>query len=159
QLKLIPAECRALVVDREPLQAFAVELLLDQIGCRHVGPAGRYKEVEELLSKRRPSIALIDADLGQELQPVCELLDERDVPFAFLAIGLADQLLDGHPRLSSRPRIHRPYHSPTLHAATCSLYSDSLARKIVRVDRLIGEGKARLAKQIALIERLAAGGH
>src|SRR5262249_26030405 len=82
-----------------------------------------------------------------------------DVPFAFLAIGVADQLLDGHPRLSSRPRIHRPYHSPTLHAATCSLYSDSLARKIVRGDRLIGEGKARLAKQIALNGRLAARGH
>ena len=158
QLKLFPEDCRALVVDREPLQAFAIELLLNRFGCRHMGPAERYKEIEELLTKRRPSFALVDAELDRELQPVTELLDEHDVPFAFLAIGAANQVLDQHPGLIDRPRIQRPYHSPTLHAAACNLYADSLARKIVKVDRLITEGQARLARQIALIEQLAAAG-
>ena len=123
-----------------------------------MGPAGSYREVEELLSRRRPSFALVDADLNQELQPVSELLDEHDVPFAFLAIGAENQVLDRHPRLNNRPRIHRPYHGPTLHAASRSLYGDSVTRKIARVDRHMAEGKARLARQIALIERLAAAG-
>ena len=96
--------------------------------------------------------------LNQELQPVSELLDEHDVPFAFVAIGAENQVLDRHPMLNNRPRIHRPYHGPTLHAAARSLYGDSVTRRIARVDRHLAEGKARLARQIALIERLAAAG-
>ena len=68
-------------------------------------------------------------------------------------------MLDRHPRLNNRPRIHRPYHGPALHAVSRNLYGDSLARKIVKADRLIADGKVRLARQIALIERLAAAGH
>ena len=97
-----------------------------------MGPVGSYREVEELLSRRRPTFALVDADLGQELQPVSELLDEHDVPFALLAIGAANQMLDRHSRLNNCLRIHRPYHCPALHAAARSLYEDSLTRRSSR---------------------------
>lgn len=131
QLRLFPEDCRALVIDREPLQAFTIHLLLEEFGCGHMGPAGRYTEVEGLLAKRRPTFALVDVELDRELQPVCELLDEHDVPFALIAISEADQVLSRHLRLSNRPRIQRPYHSPALQTVACSLYADSLERKII----------------------------
>ena len=62
QLRRFPEDCRALLIEPEPLQAMTLELMFQEFGCRRMGPARSYREVEELLSRRRPSFALVDAD-------------------------------------------------------------------------------------------------
>ena len=121
--------------------------LLEEFKCRRMGPAGTLAEVEKLLGRRRPSFALVVTDLDDELEPVAATLDELHVPFALLAIGPKNDLIDQSSRLLRyRPRVRRPFHAPTLHSAMCMLYRGSVRAAVAAVECHI-EGRARLARQ------------
>lgn len=158
ELAVFPPDCRTLIVEPEPLQAMTLECLVEEFGCNLTGSVGTLGEVEKQLSKQRPSFALVAADLEDELEPVAALLDRAEISFALLAIGPANALVDRSATLRSRPRIRRPFHGPTLHAAMCELYHDHLCRTIGVVDRHIDQGQLRLAGQVRLIEQMAAAG-
>src|SRR3954464_6860172 len=86
-LARVPIECVALVVENEPVQAFALECMLEELGCRPVGPASTPDELEELVKKNHPNFALIETNMVDEvLEPLAECLVRHQVPFALLSI-------------------------------------------------------------------------
>jgi hypothetical protein len=40
-----PDDCRALIVEPEPVQAMALDLMLEELGWRSLGPAGSLTQV------------------------------------------------------------------------------------------------------------------
>lgn len=157
-LATLPNDCRALIVEPEPVHAMALDLLLGEFGCRRTGIAASHTQVEKYLKHRQPSFALIDASLGDELQPIAECLDHKEVPFGILTFGARSTLLGHSKALRDRPKIDRPFHAPTLHATASVLYRQWLHAAIANSDRHIAQGQQRLANQLKLIERLAGRG-
>jgi AmiR/NasT family two-component response regulator len=157
-LARLPADCRALVVENEPVQALALECLLEELGCRAVGPAGSVAEVEALLDRERPNFALVEGDLRAGLPELAGCLARRGVPFALLAVGRDGRDLDRIAGLAGRPHLARPFHAPSLRAVAGALYRADLEARVADADRHLEQGRARLARQLRLVERLAAAG-
>ena len=158
-LTLFPADCCALVVEDEPVQALGLACMLAGFGCQVIGPAESAHDALQLLGGRRPSFALCDAHLpATSLVPLAETLTRLEVPFAVLATGLDKGALDRLPVLHKAPRLAKPFNSRKLHRTASALHQADLRRKIAATDRRIGEGRVRLARQIRLIERLEAAG-
>jgi hypothetical protein len=157
-LAKLPGGCRALIVDGEPLQALALECLLEELGCQPVGPARSVAEVEQRLRQEHPNFALVDCGLVEWLTPLAACLDRSRVPFALLAVCAEGATLDRIECVRDRPRLTRPYHGPSLHAVAVALYRADLRAKIEEADRHLVEGRSRLARQLRLIERLEAAG-
>ena len=97
-----PADCCALVVEDEPVQALDLACMLAGFGCAVIGPADLAGEALQLLGRRRPSFALFDANLpAGSLVPLADTLAQLEVPFAVLATGL-EHALDRLPGLRGR---------------------------------------------------------
>ena len=159
-LTLFPADCCALVVEDEPVQALDLACMLAGFGCQVIGPAKKSaRDALQLLGGGRPSFALCDAHLpATSLVPLAETLTRLEVPFAVLATGLDKGALACLPVLHKAPRLTKPFNSRKLHRTASALHQVDLRRKIAATDRRIGEGRVRLARQIRLIERLEAAG-
>jgi CheY-like chemotaxis protein len=92
-LTLFPADCCALVVEDEPVQALGLACMLAGFGCQVLGPATSAREALQLLRGRRPSFALCDARLpASSLVPLAEALAHLEVPFAMLATSREDMV-------------------------------------------------------------------
>ena len=153
-----PADCCALVVENEPVQALDLACMLAGFGCAVIGPADSAREALQLLGRHRPSFALFDANLpAGSLVPLADTLAGLEVPFAVLATGL-EHALDRLPGLHGAPRLIKPFNPWLLHRTTSVLHQIDLRSKITATDRRISEGRMRLAQQIRLIERLEAAG-
>lgn len=148
-----------LVAENEPVQALDLDQSLRHYGCGVLGPASSGAEALGLLRRARPDMALLDAWLpeGGALE-VARALATREVPFAIMTTGYEAGPLD-HPLLRDAPRLAKPYRAPELYRSVRALYRAELEAQIARAERHIGEGRERLARQLRLIERLAAGGH
>jgi hypothetical protein len=158
ELAMFPKDCWVFIVESEPLQAMTLDCLVEEFGCQRLGPASTFREAEKLLHTQRPHFALVAVDVDDELEPVTSLLDREEIVFALLAIGPANAVLDRSEKLRSRPRVQRPFHGPTLHAAMCGLYRSNLAKAIDKADWHLMQGQQRLARQLRLIEEIAARG-
>ena len=93
-LALFPTDCRALIVEPEPVQAMALDLLLEEFGCHCVVPIVSPREIERCLRRSQPSFALVDVSLDKELLPVAECLASKEVPFAVLTFGAPSEPFD-----------------------------------------------------------------
>lgn len=72
-----------LIVEDEFMIAFDLQIMLEGHGWRVMGPVGTVREALILLEGERPSVALLDVNLGDEkVTPVAEYLAEHGVPFA-----------------------------------------------------------------------------
>jgi hypothetical protein len=67
ELAIFPRDCWVLIVEPESLQAMTLESLVDEFGCECMGSAGTLSEVEKLLHTHRPSFALVEVDIDDEL--------------------------------------------------------------------------------------------
>lgn len=155
----LPSDCRALIVEPEPMQALALDCLLAELGMRRMGPVRSLSELKVLVAKQQPSVALVDAEMKEDLVPIAEYLERHDVPFAFLAIGAVNEWLGGLESLRNRPRVRRPFHGPTLEATVGALYRERLRRQISHLDRHLAGGRGRLGRQIRMMEQLDSAGH
>ena len=80
-----------LVVEDEFLIAMDLELLLQEHGCRVLGPAATVAEALRLLQGETPDVALLDINLqGELVTPVAEELRARGVLFVLASA------YDGH---------------------------------------------------------------
>ena len=105
-----PNDCRALVVEPEPVQAVVLEIMLDELGCQVVGPVHSTRTALELVGQRRPSFALVEAHAPVDaLAELAAGLAKVHVPFALLAIGRPRADLDRVPLLRDAPRVARPF--------------------------------------------------
>lgn len=72
-----------LVVEDEYLIALDLQLMLESHGWQVLGPVPSVQDALRLLDEERPTVALLDVNLGGELvTPVAEALAARGVPFA-----------------------------------------------------------------------------
>src|SRR4051795_2425508 len=149
-LPRLPSHSCALIVEDEPVQGFALECALEELGCRPVGPASTVEQVEKLIAHERPNFALLEGHmLAKSLQALADCLEQHEVPFAVLDIGDETGGL-----LPGRPRLRRPFHLPDLSAMITVLLRTDYQSKIAATDRRIAEGVERLASQVRRVERL-----
>jgi DNA-binding NarL/FixJ family response regulator len=72
-----------LIVEDEFLIAYELRLLLESHGWSVIGPAPNVRTALALLQETRPSVALLDVNLGTELvTPVALALKDMGIPFA-----------------------------------------------------------------------------
>ena len=75
---------KVLLVEDEAIVALMVEHLLDDLGCRVVGPAGELAEAFVLAERESFDCAVLDVNLGgQRVDPFVDLLKARGAPFIF----------------------------------------------------------------------------
>lgn len=81
---------RLLLVEDEPMIAFALEDMVVELGYTVVGPAFRLSDALELAGREQFEAAVLDVNLN-DLQsfPVADLLESRGIPFLF-ATGYAE---------------------------------------------------------------------
>ena len=81
---------RVLVVEDEMMVSMLIEDMLEDLGCKVVGPASRLEEAMELVNSVELDCAVLDVNLvGQPIFPIADLLRAKGAPFAF-ATGYGD---------------------------------------------------------------------
>jgi CheY-like chemotaxis protein len=81
---------RVLLVEDEPMIAFALEDMVLELGYAVVGPAYRLSEALDLAGAEQFEVAVLDVNLNEERSfPVADLLRARGIPFLF-ATGYAE---------------------------------------------------------------------
>lgn len=105
----------ALVLEDEPIIAFALEDMLLEIGFRQVLVATDIRDAVRMLESSLPSSAVLDVNIrGERSYSIAFLLAERGVPFIF-ATGYGDAQ---HPdELRSIPTVTKPYTAESIRAA------------------------------------------
>jgi CheY-like chemotaxis protein len=96
-----------LVVEDEFLLAMELEALLEQRGCRVLGPVATIDKALAVLAQHRPAAAVLDVNLkGKRAIAVAAALRDRGVPFV-LVTGYSEAQLN-EPELKGRPRLEKP---------------------------------------------------
>ena len=95
-----------LIEDSPVVGPFTADLLGD-LGCIVIGPAPNMAVAREMIETEHFDAAILDVHIrGERVFPLCEILDERSVPFV-LTSGYADwQVPD---KWKDRPRLQKPY--------------------------------------------------
>jgi CheY-like chemotaxis protein len=98
---------RVLVVEDEMMVSMLIEDMLEDLGCKVVGPASRLDEAIELAKAAEIDCAVLDVNLGgQPIFPLADVLRVNRVPFAF-ATGYGDAGLREADRGS--PVLQKPF--------------------------------------------------
>lgn len=102
------ADTRVLVVEDEALVLIDLEDMLEEMGCRVVGPAMQLKAAQRLVEDGQPfDVALLDVNVAGDLVfPVAEELVKKNIPFAFASGYGRSSLLDAW---ADRPILQKPY--------------------------------------------------
>jgi len=99
---------RILVVEDDTLVAWDIETMLQDAGCKVVGPVGRLAPALELIAAGEFDIALLDLNLGRDNSfPAADRLDDAGIPFVFLSGHSTDFLPERH---RHRPLVAKPFH-------------------------------------------------
>ncbi len=110
----------ALIVEDNLIIAMSAEVILLDLGARHVETAASVAEALRGVARLQPSFALLDLNLGTENSiPVAERLAELKVPFIF-ATGYGERAPIPQ-ELSAVPVIQKPYTQETIEAALARL--------------------------------------
>ncbi len=100
--------CKILLIEDEALIAMQLKLDLEEDGHTVIGPIAQLSEALRTAAESEFDIALIDINLGADNSaPVAEILDRRNVPFAFTT-GYND-LIFMPPLLRNYPHLTKPY--------------------------------------------------
>lgn len=104
-----------LILEDEPLVAFALEDMLVELGSKDVWLATTIEEAFRILASLTPDFAVLDVNIrGDRSYGVADELGRRGVPFVF-ATGYGDA---EHPEaLMSVPTLTKPYSPDDLSSA------------------------------------------
>ena len=98
---------RILIVEDEPLIAMMLEDMLGELGYEVVGTAMRVDEALAMIAREPIDGALLDINVGREkIDPVADLLKERNCPFVFSTGDGRAGLPGGH---EGRPYVAKPF--------------------------------------------------
>jgi len=100
---------------------FTVDVL-EELGCKVVGPAPNIASARELIEGEQFDAALVDVHIrGERVFPLCEELAAKGVPF-ILTSGYADWgMLE---KWEDRPRLQKPYTLEKVEQALTQLLVD-----------------------------------
>lgn len=114
----------ALIVEDNLIIAMNAELILLDLGARHVHTASSVKEALSLVEREKPSFALLDLNLGAENSlPVGMKLAELGVPFVF-ATGYGEQAPIPD-ELGAVPIVQKPYTIESIKAVLSRLVGET----------------------------------
>src|SRR6202012_2331139 len=110
----------ALIVEDNLIIAMSAEVILLDLGARHVETAASVGQAVEASKRLAPSFPLLDLNLGNENSiPVGKKLTEMKIPFIF-ATGYGERA-PIPPELSSAPVIQKPYTKEVVEGALARL--------------------------------------
>ena len=113
---------RILVVEDSPVVGPFTADLLEELGCKVVGPAPNMAAARELIEQGDFSAAIMDVHIrGERVFPLCEALAAKGVPF-LLTSGYADWTMPEKWR--DRPRLQKPYKLDDVREALSDLLGD-----------------------------------
>lgn len=108
-----------LVVEDQLLIAMDVENVLAEHGAGFIDTAATSAEALRVLSRKVPSIAILDVNLGMGTSiPIADRLTKLDIPFVF-ATGYGDAAIIPE-AMAHVPVVRKPYDAPALIAAVLS---------------------------------------
>jgi light-regulated signal transduction histidine kinase (bacteriophytochrome)/CheY-like chemotaxis protein len=106
----------ALIVEDNLIIAMAAEVILLELGARHVGTAASVNQALTSIDREKPDFALLDLNLGSENSiPVATRLRELKIPFMF-ATGYGERA-PIPPELAEAPVVQKPYTREVVEAA------------------------------------------
>jgi light-regulated signal transduction histidine kinase (bacteriophytochrome) len=110
----------ALIVEDNLIIAMAAEVILLELGARHVETAASVTQAMQAIARATPSFALLDVNLGGESSiPIGKKLLEMKVPFIF-ATGYGERAPIPE-ELAGAPVIQKPYTRETVENALTKL--------------------------------------
>jgi CheY-like chemotaxis protein len=102
----LPDGCRILIVEDEFLIAMVLEGILEDEGCRIIGPASCVRGALLLVEQERIDAAVLDARLDRDpVTAIADALEARDVPFVFHSGYGPEHLPQQH---RHRPLLRKP---------------------------------------------------
>ena len=106
----------ALIVEDNLIIAMGAEVILLELGARHVETAASVSQALAAIDRSPPGFALLDLNLGSENSiPVAMRLSELKIPFVF-ATGYGERA-PIPPELESAPVVQKPYTRDVVEAA------------------------------------------
>jgi CheY-like chemotaxis protein len=106
---------KVLVVEDEMMIAMLIEDMLDEFGCKLVGPATNVPRALELIGKESIDVAVLDLNLdGKDTYAVEDALQRKNVPFIF-ATGYGSTGL--RQEYGNRPVLQKPFQARDLETA------------------------------------------
>jgi len=119
--------CKILLIEDEALIAMQLKLDLEECGHVVIGPIAQLPEALRAAAESEFDIALIDINLGADNSaPVAEILDRRQIPFAFTT-GYND-LIFMPPLLREYPHLTKPYNPVDVKDLVSALHHQALER-------------------------------
>jgi CheY-like chemotaxis protein len=104
-----------LVVEDEMMIAMLIEDMLDEFGCKLVGPATTVPRALDIIGKEQVEIAVLDLNLdGQDTYAIADALQLKNVPFIF-ATGYGSTGL--RQEYGNRPVLQKPFQARDLESA------------------------------------------
>ena len=101
------AGLKVLVVEDEPAISMLLEDMLDDLGCRVVGPAANIAEALTLAADEEIDLAVLDVNVGgKPIYPVVETLVARNIGLVF-STGYGSGGIDE--RFRDRPVLPKPF--------------------------------------------------
>ena len=98
---------RVLVVEDEYFVAILIEEILESAGCIVTGPIPRLREALDAVGHDDYDAAVLDVNLaGERINPVADVLAERNVPFVFVTGYGANALPSEY---AERPHLCKPF--------------------------------------------------
>ena len=117
ELKL--AGKRVLVVEDSFLVASSIVSMLQDLGCRVVGPFATVDDAMHAMDSQPVDAGVLDMNLaGTSSEPVASKLLSRGVPFFFITGYLSPALTN--PKFAALARIHKPITEASLSDALSS---------------------------------------
>jgi CheY-like chemotaxis protein len=103
---------KVLVVEDEMMIAMLIEDMLDEFGCRLVGPATSVQRALELIAKEQVEAAVLDLNLdGQDTYAIADALQQKNIPFIF-ATGYGSAGVRAE--FVTRPILQKPFQAKDL---------------------------------------------
>jgi DNA-binding response OmpR family regulator len=118
---------RVLLVEDSPVISEATEMMLLDMGCEVVGPAGTMAPALQLATEEPLDAAVVDVNIrGGKAFSNLNKLEQREIPF-LLTSGYADWSMPEE--WSGRPRLAKPYNEAELQAAVSALLDSAATRQ------------------------------
>jgi two-component SAPR family response regulator len=101
------AALKVFVVEDETIVAMLLEQMLEELDCEVAGVAGQLNLAMDLARSVDAEVAILDLNLsGQRVDPVAQILADRQMPFIF-ASGYGEDGLA--PEWRGRPVLPKPF--------------------------------------------------
>lgn len=147
---------RILVVEDNLLLAEVTRLLLEDSGCKVVGPAGWLQRGLRLAQEEALDGAVLDINLHGEMSfPIAEVLHARDVPFVFVT-GYEDRSIVPL-AFRSALRLDKPVTDEQLLEAMVEAFTAKRATVDPQADMLLSAGHAAGERSLRAGEGAARG--